>query len=289
MKQTQGERIFGGFNYILLSIIALLTVYPFIYVFSASISSPQMVIGGKVLLFPKELTFEAYKHVFNEKGIWMAYGNTIFYTIVGATVQVFVTATGAYVLSKKRLMGRTFIMFMVAFTMWFRAGMIPFYLNIKSLNLSNSRTGIIIAFACTAFYVILMRTYFQSVPDSLEESAVIDGANDFTIFRKIYLPLSVPALATIGLYYAVERWNGYFWAMILLRDESKIPLQVLLNKLIVQMELPEGQLASYDVQTFSKETFIYATIIVASVPIILVYPFIQRFFVKGIMVGSIKG
>lgn len=289
MKLSIGNRIFNVFNHCCILLFSLTTVYPFIYVLSASISSPQAVITGKVLLFPKGITLEAYKYLLEERGIWMAYANTIFYTVVGTAVQMFVTTTGAYALSKKRLLGRSFISFMLAFTMWFHAGMIPFFLNIKDLGLYNNRWGIIIAFACTAFYVILMRTYFQSISESLEESAIIDGANDFTIFSKIYLPLSVPTLATIGLYYAVSRWNAYFWAMVLLRDESKIPLQVLLRKLVIQMKVPEEYAAFYDVETFTQETFIYSTIMVSVIPIVMVYPFLQKHFVKGIMMGAIKG
>lgn len=288
LKQTKGEKIFAITNYIFLTIISLLTLYPFLYVLSASLSNPDDVITGKVLLFPKGLTLESYIKVLSTKGIWIAYGNTIFYTIVGTATSIVVTICGAYPLSKKRLMGRKFITFMVAFTMWFYAGMIPFYLNIKSLNLTNSRLGIIIAFACSAFYVILLRTYFQSIPESMEESAKIDGANDVIILTKIILPLSIPALATIGLYYAVDRWNGYFWSMILLKDIDKVPLQVLLKKLVVEMNVSDEMMRG-DMQTINKETIIYTTIVISVIPIVAVYPYIQKFFVKGIMVGSIKG
>lgn len=287
LKQTEGEKAFAVVNYIFLTLVSLLTLYPFLYVLSASFSDPDSVITEKVLLFPRGLTLEAYEKVLSTKGIWIAYGNTIFYTLVGATVSMIITICGAYPLSKKRLMGRKIITFFVAFTMWFGAGMIPFYLNIKSLGLIDSRLGIIIAFACGAFYVILLRTYFQSIPESMEESAKIDGANDLVILTKIILPLSTPALATIGLYYAVERWNGYFWSMILLKDINKIPLQVLLKKLVVEMNVSEEMMR--DTQTFNKETIIYTTIVVSVIPIVAVYPYIQKYFVKGIMIGSIKG
>ena len=289
MKMSNGEKIFTFLNYCVLSIVIMITLYPFVYVLSASISSGDAVTSGKVILLPKAITFDAYRTVLNTKGIWIAYGNTIFYTVVGTMTSILVTICGAYPLSKKRLMGRKFITFMVAFTMWFSAGMIPFYLNLKSLDLIDSRLGIIIAFSCSAFYVILLRTYFQSIPESLEESAKIDGANDFTILGKIILPLSLPALLTIGLYYAVERWNGFFWAMILLKDENKIPLQVLLKKLIVEMSASSDAINAIDIQKFNQETIIYATIVISIIPIIAIYPYIQGFFVKGIMVGSVKG
>ena len=226
--------------------------------------------------------------MFTLEGFWLAYGNTVYYTLFGTIISLFVTAMGAYALSRKRLMARRFIGFMISLTMWFNAGMIPFYLNMKNFNLLNSRLGILIGFACSAFYVIILRSFFETIPDSLEESAKIDGASDFLIFRKVIVPLSMPALTTIGLYYAVERWNGYFWAMVLLTDIRKIPLQVLLKKLIVEMEMMTG--GDFVTSTvMSKETVIYATIIVAAVPILIVYPFIQKYFEKGVMIGAVKG
>lgn len=289
MKQSKGEKAFYVINYIVLAIIGLLTIYPLVYVFSASISEADAVITGKVLLFPKNIDFSAYQKVLEEKGIWTAYGNTIYYTAAGTLVNILITICGAYPLSKKRLMGRSFISFMIALTMWFNAGMIPFYLTLKGLNILNTRFAIIFAFACTTFNVILLRTFFQSIPDSLEEAATVDGANDLQILRKIYLPLSKPALATVGLFYGIGRWNGYFWSMIILRDESKIPLQVLLKKLIVEMTASSEYINAVDTFTYSGETIMYATIIVSLIPVILIYPYIQKYFVKGVMIGSVKG
>ncbi|WP_191561384.1 carbohydrate ABC transporter permease [Metabacillus idriensis] len=275
--------------YGIVGLIALLCIYPFIYVFSASISSADAVIKGDVLLLPKDITFDAYKQVLTEPGIWMAYGNTIFYTVVGTLFSMFVTICGAYPLSKKRLKGRSFFAFFIAFTMWFNAGIIPTYLNLKTLGLLDTRTAIIVGFAVSTFLVFIMRSFFQSVPDSLEESAKVDGANDFQILWKIFLPLSKPALITVGLFYAVNRWNGYFWSMIVLTDESKIPLQVLLKKLIVEMSVKEDMANSLDVASQSSaETVIYATIIVSILPIVAVYPYLQKYFVKGTMIGGIK-
>lgn len=289
MKLTKGEKIFGVFNYIFLAIFALLTVYPFWYVLIASISSSTSVLTGEVVFLPKKITMDSYKIVFEDEKIWVAYANTIFYTAVGTLVNMIFTICGAYPLSKKRLSGRKFFTFFIAVTMWFKAGMVPTYLNFKDLNMLNSRSAIIFGFAVTTFNVILMRTYFQSVPDALEESAKIDGANDLRILTQIYLPLSLPALMTIGLYYAVDRWNGYFWSMLLLSDENKIPLQVLLTGLIQRIQGNEQIMGAVDTHTFSKETVVYATLIVSIVPMMLLYPFIQRYFVKGIMIGSVKG
>lgn len=246
---------------------------------------------GKVWFFPIDFTWDAYATVLGEKGIWVAYANTLFYTIVGVAVNLVMTILGAYPLSKKRLWGRSKFNFFIVCSMIFGAGMIPFYLTLRQLGFLDSRMALIIPFAVVTFYVLILRSFFQSIPDEMEEAAKVDGANDIEILMKIYLPMSLPSLAALGLFYAVFKWNGYFWAMVLLRDENKIPLQVLLNKLIVKMNLSE-ELASAATDTAydsSVETIIYATIMVASLPIIMVYPFIQKYFVKGAMIGSVKG
>ncbi len=277
------------FNYLILGLFAAATLYPFIYVLSASMSSGLAVTTGRVWFFPVEINFEAYKSVFKEKGIWLAYGNTIYYTVVGTFVNLVLTVCGAYALSKRRLMGRKFINIMLAFTLLFSAGMIPTYLNLQDLGLLNTRLAIIIAGGISTFYVVIMRTFFQALPEELEEAAKIDGAGDITYLMKIVLPLSKPALAAIGLFYAVGRWNSYFWAMVILRDENKLPLQVLLTKLVVQMRPSEAMLAQMELTSQVSETIIYATIVVAIIPIIAVYPFIQKYFVQGVMIGTLKG
>lgn len=289
MKETKGEIIFSVFNYIFLALFSLTTIYPFIYIVSASLSSVDAVTMGKVWIFPVELNLASYKQVLLQKGIWIAYGNTIFYTVAGTAVNLFVTVCGAYALSKKRLRGRAVFIFMITLTMWFRAGMIPFFLNLRDMNLLDKRITILIAFACTSFYFILMKTYFLSIPDSMEESAKIDGANDIQVLTKIYMPLSTASLTTIGLFYAVGRWNGFFWAMLIFTDEKKVPLQVLLRKLIVVMEMNDEILRVADINPLiSKETIIYAIIIISILPIVSVYPYIQRYFIKGVMIGAIK-
>ncbi|AZB42478.1 carbohydrate ABC transporter permease [Bacillus sp. FJAT-42376] len=289
MKKSRSERLTDILIYGFLTLLAVACIYPFIYVFSASISSAQAVISGEVILLPKDITFLSYFKVLEDPAIWTAYGNTIFYTVAGTAVNLVFTICGAYPLSKKRLRGKALIAFFIAFTMWFQAGIIPTYLNFKELGLLDTRTGILIGFAISTFLVFILRSFFQSIPDSLEESAKVDGANDLQILMKIYLPLSKPALVTVGLFYAVARWNGYFWAMVLLNDEGKIPLQVMLKKLIVEMTVSEQVLSAGDVMMeFSRETIIYATIFISILPIIIVYPFLQKYFVKGTMLGGIK-
>lgn len=289
MVYSKSEKIVKAVIYLVVGLAGIIALYPFIYVLSSSFSSGDAVTTGEVLLFPKEFTLNAYEKVFNEESLWLAYANTFYYTFFGTMVNLVLTILGAYPLSKRRLMGRGKISFFIAFTMWFNAGMIPFYLNIRDLGLLNTRFGILIGFGVTTFNVILMRTFFQSVPDSLEEAAQIDGASDWYIMTRIYLPVSKAAMATIGLFYAVQRWNGYFWSMLLLTDEKKVPLQVLLKKLIVEMEINDEGVDAVTSLAFSKETFMYATIIVSIIPVIIAFPYLQRYFTKGVMVGSVKG
>lgn len=288
---SRGEKVFLTINNVLLGIFATLVIYPFIYVLSASLSSPEAVRSASVWLFPESFNVSAYEKLLWDKGIWIAYGNTLYIAGVGTLVNLILTVCGAYPLSKQRLRGRTFISFMITFTMWFQAGMIPFYLNLRDLNLLNKRETLIIAFGVATFNVIILRTFFQSVPSSLEESAKIDGANDLDVLLRIYLPLSKAALATVGLFYLVNRWNGYFWAMLILRNQNDIPLQVFLKKIIIEMGMIESASPSSVDQSvkYSQETIVYATIVVSIVPIILVYPVLQKYFVRGVMLGSVKG
>lgn len=288
--ESRGEKIFKIINNFLLALMAIAALYPFIYVLSASISKPYNVVTGKVLLLPKGLNFDAYKEVLGNLEIWLAYANTVFYTVGGTAVAMVLTICGAYALSKKRLRGRAWFTIFVALTLWFDAGMIPFYLTIRDFGLLNTRTGMIIAFACNAFNVILLRTSFEAIPDELEESVKVDGGNDFQILTRVYLPLVKPALATVGLFYAIEKWNGYFWSMIMLTDMNKIPLQVLLMKKIVENNVQSEFTAALDyTSTISAETVVYAMIVISILPIVLVYPYIQKFFIKGMLVGAVKG
>ncbi|MFD2117553.1 carbohydrate ABC transporter permease [Paenibacillus yanchengensis] len=290
MIESRGEKSFKIINNLLLALIAAISLYPFIYVLSASISLPYNVVTGKVMLWPKGLTFDAYKQVLGNVDIWLAYGNTIYYTLLGTAVSMVLTICGAYALSKTRLRGRVWITIFVTLTLWFDAGMIPFYLTLRDLDLLNSRWGIIIAFASDAFKVILLRTSFEALPDELEESVKVDGGNDLQVLWHVFLPLVKPALATVGLFYAIERWNGYFWAMIMLTDEKKIPLQVLLKKMIVENDLQSEFTTALDfASTISAETVTYATIIVSILPIVMVYPYLQKYFIKGMLVGAVKG
>ncbi|MEK3916276.1 carbohydrate ABC transporter permease [Paenibacillus sp. FSL H7-0331] len=289
-KLSNGEKIFNVFNYLFLSLLAFATLYPFWYVLVSSLSTGEAVSHGKVWLWPSGVNLESYKKVIHYEGIWIAYANTLFYTAVGTAVDLAFTTMGAYPLSKKRLLGRKPVTLFITFAMLFGAGLIPVYLNFRNLGLIDTRMALIIGFAVNTFYVFILRSFFSAIPDELEEAARIDGAGGAQILLRIYLPLAKPALAALGLFYAVGKWNGYFWAMVLLRDENKIPLQVLLNKLVVQMRASDQMLGIQDVgSSMTPETVIYATIMVAVLPIIVIYPFIQKYFVQGVMIGSVKG
>ena len=286
-KYSTSRKLFIFFTYTFLSIFALLAVYPLIYVFSASISNPSEVVRGNVILFPKGFDLGAYKIVMAMKEIGGAYLNTIFYAVVGVSVNMIITIFGAYALSKKRLVGRKFFVLIALVTMWFNAGIIPFYLNYKKLGLYDTRMGIVLAFACSAFYFIILRTYFESLPEALEESARIEGANDFQILFKVILPLSKPALFTICFYYLIDRWNGYFWSMMLLKSQNKLPIQVVLKKMIVDLKITSehGDIGNL---MYQNETVVYALVMVAVIPMLLIYPIVFNYFKSGVMVGAVK-
>ena len=312
MKRTKGEKIFNVFNIVILTLVMLVTLYPFYYTLIASISSGENVVAGNVIFLPKDVTLEAYKMIPTIDNFFIAYLNTIYDDAgvekeyvdeplseaylstladplpVGGVVLGLVTMSmGAYALSRPYLKGRRLVGLMISFTMWFSAGMIPFYLNLDYMNLVNSRMGVILAFLCTPFYIIILRSYFETIPSELEEAAKIDGLGHFGIFRQIMIPLAKPSLFTIGLYCAVDRWNGYFWSMILLKDEDLVPVQVVLKKLIVENQAATE--ADGGLLNMTRETLVYAIVVVVIIPIIAVYPFIQRYFIKGMTVGAVKG
>lgn len=288
-RKFDTDKVFDILNTGMLILFGLCTLYPFIYVLSASISQGTAVDAGKIVLMPQGVNFDAFRVVMADKQFWISYGNTFFYTIFGSLFSMLVSTPAAYALSRKRFQPRKFISIMLAFTMWFSPGFIPLYLNYRSLGTINNRWMMLISFGIQAFYIILLKNYFEAVSTEIEESAKIDGANDIQIFFHIFLPLAKPALATVWLYYAISRWNGYFWSAVLIKETSKIPLQVYLKQKIIDQALIAENAMTIANQNYSYTTLIYAMIVLSIIPVLILYPYIQKFFVKGIMVGGVKG
>lgn len=285
---SRGDRLFVIANMVLVALFTLSTLYPFLYIAAVSFSSGFAARAGVVVLTPIETTIAAYKYILSDPVFWNSYANTFIYTIGGTLMSLIIIIPGAYALSRPQLKGRRFWNFFVAFTMWFNAGLIPFFLNFRDLGLLDSYFGIIIGFACNAFNIILLRNFFESIPKSFEEAARIDGANDFQILWKVYVPLSKPAIATVTLFCIVSRWNGFFWAMVLLQTEDKIPLQVFLRHTIAKLSDDNEFAATLRDAAYSAETVTAAIIVCSIIPVLIIYPFIQKYFNKGILLGGVK-
>ncbi|MCM8901802.1 carbohydrate ABC transporter permease [Caldicoprobacter algeriensis] len=300
IKKTAGERIFDCINTIFLVMLAIACLYPLLYVLFASFSQPiELMKHRGLLLRPLGFTIDGYKLVFKNPSITTGYLNTLFYVTAGTAINLFMTSLGAYVLSRKNVLWKNTIAFMITITMLFSGGLIPFYLLVKSLGMVNTRWALIIPGAISTYNLFVMRTSFASIPDSLEESAKIDGANDFIILFRIILPLSKAVLAVMTLFYAVGHWNAWFNAMIFLRKRELFPLQLILREILIANDMQsmsnlEGLVdisvqANADIVYFARLLVQYCTIIVATLPILFLYPFVQKYFVKGVMIGSLKG
>lgn len=291
IKRTIGDYIFDLTNYILLAALTLITLYPFLYVIFASLSSAdELTAHSGLLLKPLEFSLDAYKAVLKNPIIYSGYRNTIFIVVVGTAYNIIMTSMGAFVLSRKNFFWRTPITIMIIFTMFFGGGLIPSFLLVQKLGLMNKIWALIIPGAIGTWNLIIMRTAFQGIPDSLVESAHIDGANDLVILFKIILPLSLPTIAVMVLYYGVGHWNAWFSAMIYLRKRDLWPLQLALREILIANrtdEMMSGTIAP-DRESIG-ETIKYATIMVATLPILAAYPFLQKYFVKGVMIGALKG
>jgi putative aldouronate transport system permease protein len=289
IKTAAGDRLFDAFVYLILCLLIVITVYPLLHVIFASFSDANAIVSHSGLLWkPLGFNVEAYKLVFKNPAILTGYGNTLFILVVGVLFNLILTILGAFVLSRRNVLWNNFFMMMILFTMFFNGGLIPLYLVVKGIGLMDSLWSVIIPFAVNTFNLIIMRTSFQSIPEAMEESAKIDGANYFVLLTRIIVPLSMPVIAVIALYYAVDKWNGWFYASIFIRDRSLFPLQIVLREILISNSTDSMSAGAGD-QFQVGETIKYATIIVATVPILCVYPFLQRFFVKGVMVGAVKG
>jgi len=292
IKKSAGEIAFNIVNVAVMLIMIVITLYPFIFVLMSSLSnSTQLMSHTGLLVRPLGFTAEAYKMVFRNPNILSGFGNTFFIVIVGTVVNLTVTCLGAYVLSRKGVPWTRPIMLAIVFTMFFSGGLIPSYLLVNNwLGLGDSLAAVIIPGAISTWNLIILRTSFGALPDGLIESARIDGAQDFTILFRIIIPLSMPVIAVMILFYSVGHWNSWFSAMIYLRDRSLFPLQLILREILIQnsTQFMSSDAAAGDVEAVG-ESIKYATIMIATLPILVVYPFLQKYFVKGVMIGSIKG
>lgn len=290
-KRTIGSILFDIFNVVMLVLLSFVCLYPILYVLFASMSDPSEISRTAGLLFyPKGFQLEAYKAVFSNNDIVSGYLNTLFYVVVGTSLNMVLTVFGAYVLSRKEFKLRNILMFYITITMFVNGGLVPSYLLVKNLGILNTRFAILLTGAINVFNLIMTRTYFSTIPDGLTEAAKIDGAGHWRILCSVMLPLSTPILAVIGLYYMVGHWNSWFNAMIYLSDRDTWPLQLILREILI---LNESGSMMQNATTIDKlpiaENIKYAVIIVATVPILCVYPFLQKYFAKGVMVGAIKG
>ena len=292
MRQNPGEKVFNILNLLILTGLALATLYPFLYVVFASFSEAGLLVRQRgLLLKPAGFDLQAYRMVFRNPILFSSYLNTIIYVTTGTSLSVFLTICGAYSLSRRNVLFKMPITFFFLFTMWFSGGMIPLFLLVRNLQLLNTRWAMILPSAVSTYNLIITLTYFKSIPESLEESARIDGANDYVIMFRIIVPLAVPVIAVITLFYAVGIWNSWFNAMIYLNRRNLFPVQLILREILILNDSAGvmGGVVTQGDQIMVGETIKYATAVVATVPILLVYPFVQRYFVQGIMIGAIKG
>lgn len=293
--RSTGDMIFCIVNYIVLTFLILVILYPVLYVVFASFSEPQLLKQNRSFLFrPLGFTLEGYKMVLKDPGIITGYINTLIYVSVGVFVNMVLTSMGAFVLSRRDLYWKKHIMIMITITMFFGGGLIPFYLLVRNLGMNGSWSALIIPYAINTWNMILLRTGFQQIPEELEESAYIDGASDLTIFIKIILPLSKASLAVVFLYYTVGAWNSWFPAMIFLKKREQYPLQLIIREILVLSDTTNMGEKSHLSSLFSEsnayvELVKYSTIVISSFPIMVLYPFMQKYFVEGVMLGSLKG
>jgi putative aldouronate transport system permease protein len=284
IKRSKSSVIFDTFNTLFIILLIFVMIYPLFYVFSASISNHALVSGGQVKLWPKSVTLIAYENLISDKDLWNSYWNTVRYTVVQTFLTLIATSAMAYPLAKKWLPGRRAILMMAAFTMLFNGGLIPTFLVVQKLGMLNSIWAIVIPPLINTWYLFIMRTFFEALPVETEEAAVIDGCGPFQVLVRIVLPLSVPVMVTIGMFTAVNQWNSFFEALIYLSEQSMYPLQIMLRDYLIEGAAMESEGDGQLLQTQK-----YALIIIATLPILFVYPFVQKYFVKGTLIGGVKG
>jgi putative aldouronate transport system permease protein len=294
MRESAADRVFNALNLLFILFLLVIVTYPLIYVLSASFSDPNAVNSGRMWLWPVGFTLEGYSRVLKNDEIWSGYRNTFIYTSVGTLVNLAVTLTSAYALSKPKLFAKKVVMMLILFTMFFNGGIIPTYLLVKDLQMINTIWALIIPQAASVWNIIVTMTFFRTtVPQEIEEAAEMDGCSAYGTFFRIVLPLSAPIIAVMGLFYGVSHWNQYFQALLYLSNESLYPLQLILRKILVLNQVSDMLTSTDDPIAFAKQARIaeiikYATMIVSSIPLLIVYPFVQKYFVKGVLIGSLK-
>ncbi|MBQ3762333.1 MAG: carbohydrate ABC transporter permease [Clostridia bacterium] len=287
------ELIFKIISYTLLTVFGLCCLYPFLYAISASVSNRHAVEYSEIILIPKGVQFDAFKEMFSSNEFWNAYSNTLFLTIYGTVWSLFVAILGGYALSKKRLLFRKFFNFFLVFTMWFSAGIVPQYLNylatkeaFTALGIMDDKWLVVIAMGMAAMNIILLRNAFENVPGEIEEAAIVDGATELQVLTKVFIPMSKSTIATVALFFAISRWNGYFWARQMISNASEQPLQVFIRD---KLEFyTDGENLATWTRNYAADSLIYALIVCSIVPILIIYPFIQKYFAKGTNAGGVK-
>ena len=292
-KLEVSELIFKIISYTLLTAFALACLYPFVYAVSAAISGRAPVEHNEIVLFPMEIQFSAFAEMFNDNMFWNAYSNTLFITLYGTLWAMFTAILGGYALSKKRLLFRKAFNFFLVFTMWFSAGIVPQYLNyiatrdiMEGIGITDNKWLVVIAMGMAAMNIILLRNAFEGVPSEVEEAAIVDGASELQVMTKVHIPMSQSTIATVALFFAISRWNGYFWARQMISNTNEQPLQVFIRLKLEQFTDTE-QIAGWN-KPYATDSAIYALIVCSIVPILVIYPFIQTYFAKGTNVGGVK-
>ena len=288
LHNTPAGRVFDVFNYIFLLILGLVTFIPFLYVIAGSFATEVELASRPFFLIPKEITLEAYRYIFSTTTFIRSIGVSVFITVVGTVVSLLLTLTMAYPLSRKKLLGRSIFLNLIIFTMVFSGGMIPTYIVVKDLQLLNSFWALILPVAINPFNLIIIKAFFENLPEELEEAAKMDGCTDMGVFWRIVLPLSKPVIATFTLFYAVGYWNDFFNALLYITDSAKWPIQLLLQQIMMVANVDFGDVDSMLVEP-PEESLKLAVVVVATIPILVFYPFLQKHFAKGIMLGSVKG
>ncbi len=300
IRMCREDRVFGVINSILLILFSIITLYPLLFVVSASVSDPVAVSAGKMILWPVGLTLRGYQYILQYAEIWTGYANTLFYTFVGTIINLAVTLTCAYGLSRRDVPGNGIVMTLFLITMYIGGGLIPNYMNLRMLGLINTRWVLLLPGAVSTYNLIVSRTFFSStIPWELHEAAFLDGCSDFKLFTKVVLPLSAPIVVVMALYYGVGHWNSYFGAMIYIKDRALYPLQVFLREILslstfASAAMESGTLSAEEMAAMLQEAETanlvkYGVIVVSTLPMLILYPFLQKFFAKGVMIGAVKG